>query len=83
MDLGVGSFVFSSGVVSARGVLREIHAFQQAYSQKVTYIGVSAGKRVAATVRSALPLFILGFVRLASVKGTDYAVLSTLLIISR
>jgi len=74
MDLGVGSFVFSSGLVSSRAVLKELHAFQQAQAKGVQYTPISAAKRVSATIRSAVPLFVLGIIRLATVKGTDYAV---------
>lgn len=74
MDLGVGSFVFSSGVVSARGVLRELRAFEQSQAHKSEFTRVSAGRRLSTAFRSSLPLLILGFIRLASVKGTDYAV---------
>jgi phosphatidylinositol glycan class W len=61
MDLGVGSFVFSAGLVSARSVLK------------------SSGKtstlihRLVASTRHSIPLLVLGFVRLYSVKGLDYA----------
>ena len=74
MDLGVGSFVFSGGLVSARAVLKELHALQQAQAKGVRYTPISAAKRVSSTVKSAVPLLILGFIRLATVKGTDYAV---------
>ncbi|KAF8430297.1 GWT1-domain-containing protein [Tirmania nivea] len=73
MDLGVGSFVFSGGLVSARAVLKELHAFQQAQTKGVRYTPISAAKRVSATLRSAIPLLVLGFIRLATVKGIDYA----------
>ena len=61
MDLGVGSFVFSAGVVSARSVLRS---------------GRSIGplwRRLLSSVRHSIPLIVLGLVRLYSVKGLDYA----------
>jgi glucosaminylphosphatidylinositol acyltransferase len=63
MDLGVGSFVFSAGVVAARPVLRE-RAGRRA---KPLYL------RVLHSLRHSLPLLALGFVRLLSVKGLDYA----------
>lgn len=62
MDMGVGSFVFTNGVVSVRSSLR-----------------TEAGKlpplseRLFASLRHALPLIVLGTVRLMSVKGLDYA----------
>jgi phosphatidylinositol glycan class W len=63
MDLGVGSFVFSAGVVSARSVLKD-----QTSSRKATLI-----HRLAASTRHSIPLLILGLIRLYSVKGLDYA----------
>lgn len=64
MDLGVGSFVFSSGLVSARQVLKDHFAKKAASSLLV---------RMKGAMRSSLPLLVLGFVRLAMVKGTGYA----------
>ncbi|KAK2743798.1 Glucosaminyl phosphatidylinositol (GlcN-PI) nositol acylation protein [Myotisia sp. PD_48] len=62
MDLGVGSFVFSGGVVSARSILNGARSSQG-----------SLGKRLLASTRHSIPLFILGLIRLYSVKGLDYA----------
>ncbi|KAH0559866.1 hypothetical protein GP486_003614 [Trichoglossum hirsutum] len=63
MDLGVGSFVFSAGIVGAGPVLKE------QYSGHKTTLG----KRLYAAVRHSLSLLILGLIRLYSVKGLDYA----------
>lgn len=63
MDLGVGSFVFSAGVVSARPILK-----RQASGKLQPLI-----TRLYASLRHSLPLLILGLVRLYSVKGLDYA----------
>ena len=63
MDMGVGSFVFSAGVVAARSVLKERAA------GRVTPLG----PRLLTSLRHALPLLVLGVVRLISVKGLDYA----------
>ena len=63
MDMGVGSFVFSAGVVAARPILKE----QQAGTS------VTLGSRLYASIRHSLPLLGLGLVRLYSVKGLDYA----------
>ncbi|KAA8907529.1 GWT1-domain-containing protein [Sphaerosporella brunnea] len=65
MDLGVGSFVFSSGVVSARTVVKQYLS--------PTSSSVSFARRMKTAMRSSLPLLILGFVRLAMVKGVEYA----------
>ena len=66
MDLGVGSFVFSAGVVSARAILRG------------RLIGVkkeptSFPNRLLSSMRHSIPLFVLGLIRLYGVKGLDYA----------
>lgn len=65
MDLGVGSFVFSSGVVSSRTVLKQHFS---PLSSSVTFLG-----RMKTAMRSSLPLLVLGLVRLVMVKGVDYA----------
>ncbi|CAK7269944.1 Glucosaminyl phosphatidylinositol (GlcN-PI) nositol acylation protein [Sporothrix epigloea] len=63
MDMGVGSFVFSGGIVAARPVLKE----------KISQKRPSLAHRLLASLRHSLPLLVLGFVRLLSVKGLDYA----------
>ena len=62
MDMGVGSFVFTSGVVSVRSSLK-------------TDVGKrpSLSKRLVGSMRHAIPLLVLGVIRLISVKGLDYA----------
>jgi len=63
MDVGVGSFVFSAGLVAARPILKE----------QLAGNGKNLGSRLYTSLRHSLPLFILGFIRLYSVKGLDYA----------
>ena len=63
MDLGVGSFVFSAGVVSARAL------FKTSQSGKLPGIGA----RVFSATQHSIPLLVLGVIRLISVKGLDYA----------
>ena len=63
MDIGVGSFVYSAGVVSARAL------FKTSKSGKLP--GLSS--RVLKALRHSLPLLVLGIIRLISVKGLDYA----------
>ncbi|KAL8814991.1 MAG: hypothetical protein Q9223_005836 [Gallowayella weberi] len=63
MDMGVGSFVFAAGLVSARPVLKARAAGQS------TNLGVS----MSAAARHSAPLLVLGFIRLYSVKSLDYA----------
>jgi phosphatidylinositol glycan class W len=62
MDMGVGSFVFTNGVVSVRSSLKTKGGKLPPLS-----------KRLVASMRHALPLLVLGVVRLISVKGLDYA----------
>jgi glucosaminylphosphatidylinositol acyltransferase len=69
MDLGVGNFVFSAGVVSARSLLKTSEA---SAARKAGSISAFTNRFVKA-LRHSLPLFILGFIRLYSVKGLDYA----------
>lgn len=63
MDMGVGSFVFSAGLVSARPIL----------SARLAGKTSSLGKSLGAAFRSSTPLLVLGLIRLYSVKGLDYA----------
>ena len=60
MDLGVGSFVFSAGVVGARSVIR---------TGQTTHIIT----RFIKSVRHSMPLIVLGTIRLISVKNLEYA----------
>lgn len=63
MDLGVGSFVFSAGVVAARPVL----------VQRAEGKTAPLGTRLVQSLRHSLPLLVLGVIRTLSVKGLDYA----------
>jgi phosphatidylinositol glycan class W len=62
MDMGVGSFVFTAGVVSVRSSLKEGTGRRLPLSQ-----------RLLTSFRHSIPLLVLGTVRLISVKGLDYA----------
>lgn len=64
MDLGVGSFVFSGGLVSARSLLK---------SRNTRPTTRSLFQRLIASTRHSIPLLFLGLIRLYSVKGLDYA----------
>lgn len=64
MDLGVGSFVFSAGVVSARTILR---------GPSVQQTTAEVARRMMQAFRHSIPLLVLGLVRLISVKNLDYA----------
>ena len=65
MDLGVGSFVFSAGIVSARPLLKKDESSSSSKNSTL--------HRALASIRHAIPLLILGFARLYSVKNLDYA----------
>jgi len=69
MDLGVGSFVFSGGLVGARAVIRDGQYASSARQQQ----GVNIASRMIAACRHSVPLFVLGIARLISVKNLDYA----------
>ena len=62
MDMGVGSFVFAAGIVAARQQLKEEHSGSPSFVA-----------RIKTAMRHSLPLFILGSIRLWSVKGLEYA----------
>ncbi|OJJ87627.1 putative GPI anchor biosynthesis protein Gwt1 [Aspergillus glaucus CBS 516.65] len=64
MDLGVGSFVFSGGVVSARSLLKS----RSNQAKRTPLV-----QRFMASTRHSIPLLVLGLIRLYSVKGLDYA----------
>lgn len=64
MDLGVGSFVFAAGIVSARVLYKRDDSSHQR---------PGFGARMLASARHSLPLLVLGFIRLMSVKGLEYA----------
>ena len=63
MDIGVGSFVFSAGVIAAKPILQE-----QCASKSLGFV-----TRLHGSAKHSLPLFVLGVIRLYSVKGLDYA----------
>lgn len=63
MDMGVGSFVFSAGIIAARPILK----------QQAKGLNTSARARLKASARHSLPLLVMGLIRLYTVKGLDYA----------
>ncbi|KAL2845723.1 GWT1-domain-containing protein [Aspergillus pseudoustus] len=65
MDLGVGSFVFSGGVVSARALVKD--------QQNGTFLRKALAQRLASSMRHSIPLLVLGLIRLYSVKNLEYA----------
>ncbi|BGP29686.1 Glucosaminyl phosphatidylinositol (GlcN-PI) nositol acylation protein [Rhodotorula toruloides] len=66
MDLGVGSFVFSLGLVSALPLLRSHSSSPSAHTRRSYF------SSVVRSVRKCLPLVALGMVRVVMVKGVDY-----------
>ncbi|KAJ2919754.1 hypothetical protein MD484_g653, partial [Candolleomyces efflorescens] len=61
MDLGVGSFVFSQGVVSAIPLIRDEN-----------YLTAPLLPKVVRVTRKCIPVIVLGLVRVLLVKGTEY-----------
>ncbi|KDN39804.1 hypothetical protein RSAG8_08596, partial [Rhizoctonia solani AG-8 WAC10335] len=61
MDLGVGSFVFSQGIVSAVPVIKNPGLLKDPLLPKVF-----------AAFRKVIPVLLLGLIRVLAVKGTEY-----------
>ncbi|EJD51891.1 GWT1-domain-containing protein [Auricularia subglabra TFB-10046 SS5] len=61
MDIGVGAFVFSQGVVSAAPILKN-----------PTYLDEPLLRKLTIVIRKVMPLALLGIIRVLLVKGTDY-----------
>jgi phosphatidylinositol glycan class W len=61
MDMGVGSFVFSQGIVSAIPVVKDPGVLHQLVIPKLKH-----------TMRKSLPILFLGLMRVILVKGTEY-----------
>ncbi|KAF9452132.1 hypothetical protein P691DRAFT_697911 [Macrolepiota fuliginosa MF-IS2] len=61
MDLGVGSFVFSQGLVSAIPFISQ-----------PSYLLEPITAKLIKTVRKSIPILVLGLIRVLLVKGTDY-----------
>ncbi|CUM66484.1 uncharacterized protein PRCAT00004150001 [Priceomyces carsonii] len=66
MDLGVGSFVFSMGLVNSRSVLKRLLYSKYKFTWS-NYLGLIKNNTV-----KAIPVLVLGLIRLASVKSLDY-----------
>lgn len=63
MDLGVGSFVFSQGVVSAIPIIKS-----------PDHLSSPLRPKIARALRKSFPMWLLGFLRLIVVKLSDYPV---------
>eukprot|EP00121_Abeoforma_whisleri_P011425 Awhi_evm1s10537 len=57
MDIGVGSFVLSNSVIAGRSSMAKSGTVMQ---------------KVYRSTKSKIPILILGFIRLISVKGMEY-----------
>lgn len=65
MDIGVGSFVFSLGLVASRAQSRR----DNVRSDSAEFVS-----SLVSSLRRSLPLLVLGLVRVVMVKGTEYPV---------
>lgn len=63
MDLGVGSFVFSNGLVSSRSLIKE----KMNLTKKTSFI-----KKFLSSIRSCASLLIIGLLRTYFVKNLEY-----------
>ena len=63
MDLGVGSFVFSQGIVSAIQLIKN-----------PAYLTSPVMSKFIRVTHKSLPIIVLGLIRVILVKGTDYPV---------
>lgn len=64
MDLGVGSFVFSMGLVNSRQLIKVHSRYRFSWN--------AYSKIIKQSTIKALPLLVLGFVRFISVKKLEY-----------
>ncbi|TDL27950.1 hypothetical protein BD410DRAFT_761197 [Rickenella mellea] len=62
MDMGVGSFVFSQGIVSAIPLVRS----------PTTYLTTPLLPKLMKSLRKSIPVLLMGVVRLIMVKGSEY-----------
>lgn len=66
MDMGVGAFVFSQGVVSAIPVIQSV--------KYPAHLRPPLRVEIPSVLRKSLPVLVLGLVRVVLVKGTQYPV---------
>ena len=66
MDLGVGSFVFSQGIVSAIPILRSL--------DRQEYLRPPLMWEITSVLKESTIVLLLGLVRVVLVKGTQYPV---------
>ena len=63
MDMGVGSFIFSQGIVSAIPLVKD-----------PSYITAPLLPKFLRVTKKSFPIIVLGLVRVLLVKGTEYPV---------
>ena len=63
MDLGVGSFVFSQGIVSSIPLLKD-----------PAHLTAPLRSKLVSVTKKTLPIIFLGLIRVLLVKGTEYPV---------
>jgi glucosaminylphosphatidylinositol acyltransferase len=66
MDMGVGSFVFSQGIVSAIPVIQLVKSPRDLRPRLIL--------EILSVLEKSLPVLVLGLLRLVLVKGTQYPV---------
>jgi len=66
MDMGVGSFVFSQGIVSAIPVIQ--------FVKYPADLRPSLRWEILTVLEKSLPVLVLGLLRVVLVKGTQYPV---------
>lgn len=67
MDLGVGSFVFSMGLVNSRSIIK-----QKINSKISSFLVKRYLQLIGQNVIKSLPILVLGLVRMVSVKSLEY-----------
>jgi len=68
MDLGVGMFIFSGGIVSR--VARDSAKVGSSNNKKIATLSIP--NEIASTIKSVVPMLILGVGRFATTKGVEY-----------
>lgn len=63
MDIGVGSFVYSQGIISAKK-----------FVQDPPYLSAPVAPKLRNALKRVFPIVILGLIRVILVKGSDYPV---------
>lgn len=74
LDVGVGSFVFSAGVVASKAHLKARFQMEKQDPDHEPQDSFEPfGERMLLAIRHSLPLLVLGILRLVSVKSLEYA----------